>query len=162
KSRIDRLAKTPNFRNFDLEFSPAGHIMREILYTYDETVFRLTNFEYDAAGRLTHTQEFDGPGARTRAPRHIYTDAGGQGIERDETGPIARHGVKEYDGERLISMTSFDGRNTLRKLKTFEYSHNRLAKSESRYYQADGTLGERWIADYNSEDRVDRTYGLKP
>jgi len=34
-------------------------------------------------------------------------------------------------------------------------------KSESLYYLLDGTVCEHWLADYDSEERIHKTYGLK-
>jgi len=161
KVRSDRLAKTPNPNDFDLEFSTAGHILRKTLHTYGETVFRSTHFQYDNTGRLTDTEEFDGAGAKIGASEFVYSEGRCEWLERDEAGIVTRRGLEEYDGERLIRISSFDSCNTPRRIKTFEYSGDRVAKSDSRHYGADGALYERSVTDYDSEGRVARSYGLK-
>jgi len=72
-----------------------------------------------------------------------------------------RRGLEEYDGERLIRISSFDSDDKPRTNKIFEYSDNRLARADSQYYLADGALGERWLTEYDSDGRIARTYGLK-
>jgi hypothetical protein len=82
-------------------------------------------------------------------------------LNRDALGVVANHGVDEYSGKDLLSTSSFDNENRLRRAKTFQYSGGRLAKSDLLYYLMDGTVYEHWLAHYDSEGRIHRTYGLK-
>jgi YD repeat-containing protein len=161
KFSSERLARTPNDSSFDLDFSTTGQVLRKTLYTYDETLFRSTQFEYDVAGRLTRTEDFDGARMKIGSSELLYSEGRCAWIDRDATGIIVRRGLEEYVGERLIRVSSFDSHDKPRTNKTFEYSDNRLARANSRYYLPDGTLGERWLTEYDSGGRVVRTYGLK-
>lgn len=156
----DRLIQTPNHNSFDLDFSNTGLITRKTLYTYGETVFRVTEFEYDDSGRLTRTEDFDATGTKIGSSELVFSQGACAWTDRDGVGVMTGRGVEDYDGERLISVSTFDSRGTPRTNKTFEYSNNRLAKSDSRYHLPNGALTERWLTDYDSEGRAARTYGL--
>jgi len=131
------------------------------LYTYGGTVFRSTQFEYDTVGRLTQTEDFDATGAKIGASEYIYSEDRCERIDRGEAGIVTGRVPEEYDGKHLIRISSFDNRNTPRRIKTLKYSDNRLVKSESRYYGANGDLYELSITDYDSKGRVSSSYGLK-
>jgi hypothetical protein len=66
-------------------------------------------------------------------------------VNRDAMGIITRHGVDEYNDASLILGSSFDAQDRPRRVQTFEYLDNRLAKSDSRYYLPDGAMYERWL-----------------
>jgi len=161
KFSSDRLVHTPDHCSFDLDFSVNGQVSRKTLYTYGEAVFRSTQFEYDTSGRLTRTDDFNGEGLKIGTSEFVYSEGQCARTERDAAGIITGRGLDEYDGPLLIRISSFDSRDMPRRIKVFEYSNNRLAKSDSRYYLPDGALSERCLTDYDSEGRVARTYGLK-
>jgi hypothetical protein len=158
----DRFVQTPNHLNFDLDFSDTGLVSRKTLYTYAETVFRVSEFEYDDLGRLTRTVDFDGTGVKIGSSELVYSEGRCAWTDRDGAEIKTGQGVEEYDGERLICISTFDSPGTPRTKKTFEYSNSRLVKSDSRYYLPTGALNERWLTDYDSEGRVAKTYGLNP
>jgi len=160
KFSSDRLVHTPNHSSFDLDFSSDGQVLRKTLYTYGEVIFRSTQFGYDAAGRLTRTDDLNGEGLKIGTSELVYSEGQCAWTDRDAAGIITGRGLDEYDGELLLRISSFDSRNMPRRFEFFEYSNNRLAKSDSRYYLPDGALAERWLTDYDSEGRVARTHGL--
>lgn len=157
----DRLVHTPNHSSFDLDFSADGQVLRKTLYTYGETIFRSTQCEYDAGGRLTRTEDFDAEGLRIGTSELVYSERQCAWTDRDAAGIITRRGLEEYDGERLIRISSFDSHDKPRTNKIFEYSDNKLARADSQYYLPDGALGERWLTEYDSDGRIARTYSLK-
>jgi hypothetical protein len=63
KSGIDGLGQTRNLNSFDIEFSVPGPVLQKTTYTYGGQTYRSTRFEYNDAGRLTRTTEFDSSGA---------------------------------------------------------------------------------------------------
>jgi hypothetical protein len=156
----DQLDQTPNTNNYDLEFSPTGQVLEETVYTYGGSVYRLTRHEYDDAGRLFRKKMFDKTGAETEVSELVYSPGACSWVTRDTAGSITSRGVSEYSGENLVLTSSCDAQDRRRTLKTFDYSNNKLARSDSRYFLPDGTLSERWLSDYDAEGRILKTYGL--
>lgn len=153
------LQHTPDHDSFDVEFSLLGRSLRETYYTYDGLVHRSTRFHYDEAGRLIRTEKFDHTGACFGCCEHVYSEGKCEWLSRDAAGVITGRGVDEHDGTRLVRLSSFDDHGGPRRIKSFEYSDNRLVKSDSRYF-LDGYV-QRWLADYDSAGRIHKTYGLK-
>src|SRR5215472_4245923 len=56
------LEHLPNLESFDVEFSPAGQVLRQTNYTNAEGVYRTSHFVYDNTGKLIRAVEFDGRG----------------------------------------------------------------------------------------------------
>ena len=50
-SSIEGLARLIDFQSFDLEFSTAPRLVREVQYTHSGTVFGSTRYFYDEAGK---------------------------------------------------------------------------------------------------------------
>jgi hypothetical protein len=76
-------------------------------------------------------------------------------------GNVIRRGLDEYDGERIVLLSLWDGDGRIRRIKSFEYSAGVLSHSESCYYGTDRALYQRAITEYDSLGRISRTYGLK-
>lgn len=161
KFEVDGLAHTANHDSFDVEFSDTGQVLQETIYSYGGSACRSTRFEYDEAGRLTRTAELNNTGAEIGVSEHVYFEGKCTWANRDVAGMITSRGVDEYNGEHLILLSTFDGNDRLKRVKTFEYLDNKLTKSDSRYYLPDGAMYERWLTDYDSHGRVHRTHGLK-
>ena len=156
----DPLKHTPDFASFDAESSPSGQLVLETRYTRGGSVHRCTRFEYDEAGRLVRTASVDGDGNKLGSSELSYAESKCIWVNRDALGVVANHGVDDYSGKHVLSTATFDNENRPRRVKTFEYSGDRLVKSESLYYLLDGTVCEHWLADYDSEESH-KTYGLK-
>jgi hypothetical protein len=163
QSRLDSepLNQTLDLWSFDVEFSLSGQVLQKTSYTYGGTVYRSTHFEYDEAGRLIRTASFDSRGAGLASSELAYTEGKCTWINRDAMGVVSSRGVDEYNGEHLILVSSFDGQDRPKTVKSLEYLDNKLAKSESQYYLPDGAMYERWLTGYDSQGRVLRTQGLK-
>jgi hypothetical protein len=161
KFSIDGLDKKPNHDSYDVEFSIAGQVLQEITYNYGGTPCRSTKFDYDDAGRLTRTSAIGSTGVEIAVSELAYSKGKCTWVNRDATGTITSRGIDEYDGEHLILLSTFDGRDRPKTVKSFEYLENKLTKSDSRYFLPDGTMCERWLTDYDSQGRVRRTHGLK-
>jgi hypothetical protein len=157
----DLLNHTRDLDSFDVEFSPAGKVVLETNYTYSGSVHRCTRFEYDETERLIRTVSVDGAGNKLGSSELTYLESKCIWVNRDSGGDVANHGVDDYSGSCLISTSTFDNENKVRRVKTFEYSDGRLLKSDSLYYLPDGNAYEQWFADYDSEQRIHKTYGLK-
>lgn len=157
----DPLLRVRDLDNFDVEFSPSGQPVLETSYTHSGSVHRCNRFEYNEARRLVSTVSVDGAGNKLESSELTYAESKCVLVNRDALGVVANHGVDEYRGKDLLSTSSFDIENRLRRVKTFEYSGGRLVKSDSLYYLPDGTVYERWLADYDSAGRIHKTYGLK-
>jgi hypothetical protein len=157
----DPLAHVHDLDSFDVEFSPSGQLVLKTSYTQSGSVHRCTRFEYNEAGRVVRTASVDGVGNKLGSSELTYAESKCIWVNRDALGAVANHGIDEYGGKHLLSTSSFDNENRLRRLKTFEYSGGRLVKSDSLYYLPDGAVYERWLADYDPEGRIHKTYGLK-
>jgi YD repeat-containing protein len=157
----DLLRRVRDLDSFDVEFSPSGQPILETSYTHSGSVHRCTRFEYNEAGRLVRTVSVDGAGNKLDSSELTYAESKCVWVNRDALGAVANHGADEYSGKDLLSTSSFDNENRLRRVKTFEYSGGRLVKSDSIHCLPDGTVYERWLADYDSEGRIHKTYGLK-
>lgn len=155
------LQHTPDHNSFDVEFSLLGQILRETSYTHGGLLHRSTRFHYDEAGGLIRTENFDSAGASLGCSEYVYSEAKCERVSRDATGVITGRRLEEYDGKKLVRLSTFDGKSRPNRIKTFEYSDNRLSKSDSRYFLPDGTWYERCLTDYDSAARIHRTYGLK-
>lgn len=147
--------------SFAVEFSLLGQVFYKTFYTHSGVVHRSTRFHYDSSGRLILTENFDTTGARSGSSERLYSEAKCEWAIRNAAGIVTGHGVDEYDGNHLVRTSSFDGAGRPKRIKTFEYSDNRLSKSDSRYFLSDGIWYERWLADYDSAGRIHKTYGLK-
>ena len=156
----DPLCCTRDLHTYDVEFSPSGNVLLETSYTHSGLVHRRIRFDYDEAGRLDRTVTCDGTGKHLGSSVLTYSESKCIWVNRDAEG-VTTNGVSEYSGKHLILTRSFDSENKLRTAKSFEYSGSKVSKSESLYHLPDGTVYERWLADYNSEGRICRTYGLK-
>lgn len=157
----DTLGHLPDLDSFDVEFSPSGQVILKTSYTHSGSVHRCIRLEYNVAGRLVRTVSVDGAGNKLESSELTYAESKCVWVNRDALGVVANHGVDEYSGKNLLSTSSFDNENRLLRIKTFEYSGGRSVKSDSLYYLPDGTVYERWLADYDSEGRIHKTYGLK-
>jgi len=157
----DPLVHIRDFDSYDVEFSPSGPVLLETWYTRSCSVHRRTRFEYNEAGRLIHTVSFDGAGSELGSSEHTYPESKCIWVNRDSRGVITSHGVDNYSGTHLLSTFTFDNENRLKRVKRFEYSNDRLVKSDSLRNLPDGTVYERWLTDYDSEGRIHSTYGLK-
>lgn len=157
----DRLKHVLDPDSFDVEFSPSGKVVVETSYMRNGSVHRCTRFEYDETGRLIRTTSVDGTGNKLGSSELTYVESKCIWVNCDAGGMVSNHGVDDYSGSRLISTSIFDKDNSLKRVKNFEYSDNKLVKSDSLYYLPDGNAYERWLTDYDSEERIHRTYGLK-
>jgi hypothetical protein len=157
----DPLAHVPDLYSFDVEFSASGQPALETSYTQSGSVHRCTRFEYNEAGSLVRTASVDGVGNKVGSSELTYTESKCIWVNRDALGIVANHGTDEYGGGHMLSTSSFDNQNRLRRLKTFEYSDGRLVKSDSFYYLPDGAVYEHLLAYYDPEGKIHKTYGVK-
>jgi hypothetical protein len=155
------LTQKPNPDSFDVEFSPAGRILKRTDYSFGNEVYRFTRFEYDDAGRLIRTVESNAGDTPVAISELVYSEGKCVWTSRDGSGVVTNRGVDEYVGERLtLSSTNHpDGKPKL--LKSFEYSEGKLSQSVSKYYGQSGELSHLWVASYDSSGRVAKTFGLK-
>jgi hypothetical protein len=158
---LGKLAPKPCLDNFDVEFSATGLVLLENSYTYSVSLYRSTRFEYDADGRLIRCTERDSGGGPVSVSERQYSPGKCEWIERDAGGCVVCRGLDEYDGERLVRLSLWGFDNSIRRIKSFEYSGNMLSHAESCYHKVDGSLYERAVTEYDSLGRVSRTYGLK-
>jgi hypothetical protein len=155
------LDQKPNHDSFDVEFSPTGQVLRRTDYTYGSEVCRSYRFEYDDAGRLIRSLEFDSIGAEKAVSELVYSEGKCAWSSRDAVGIVTGRGLDEYVGERLILSSTFDTSGRPRVLKSFEYSEGLLSQSVSKFYGYDGKCSQQWITRYDAAGRVAETFGLK-
>jgi hypothetical protein len=125
-------------------------VRRSEYFVYQNQKTLILNVELDDANRCKRitSVEFSDRGVETR-------------ITRTPSGEVTSRIVDVFEGTRLLSSTTFDGKGQMGREKTFEYEGNRLFKSDSKYYGPDGHLFELCISSYNSEGRIAKTFGLK-
>src|SRR5260370_13171502 len=156
------LEHLPNRDSFDVEFSPSDQILRLTTYNMAGAVIGSNHFEYNNSGKMSRSLEFDSTGRQTHSNDFVHQTQGNRVITVSETdGKFAGRTVEVYEGNLLLSFTSYDGDNLLKREKTFQYAGSGLQTSDSRYYLPDGTLVEQWLSSYDSERRITETYGLK-
>src|SRR5215467_8630807 len=155
------LEHVPNRDSFDVEFSPAGQILRLTTYNMSGAVIGSKHFEYNNSGKVSRSVEFDSTGRQIHSNDLVHQTQGNQVITISETeGKFAGRTVEVYEGNRLLFFALYDSDNLLKREKTFQYAGSGLQTSESRYYLPDGTLVEQWLSSYDSEGRIAETYGL--
>jgi hypothetical protein len=156
------LEHLPNRDSFDVEFSPAGQILRLTTYNMAGAVIGSEHFEYNNSGKMSRSLEFDSTGHQIHSNDFVHQTQGNQVITTNETeGKFAGRTVEVYEGNLLLSFVWYDGDDRLKREKTFQYAGSGLQTSDSRYYLPDGTLVEQWLSSYDSEGRIHRTHGLK-
>jgi YD repeat-containing protein len=157
----ERLQLVPDHNSFDVFFSLSGQVLQQTSHTYGGAIHHSTRFEYDEAGRLIRTTTSDSSEVSLETSELVYPVGQCVWVKRDGGGVMTSRGVDDYDGEYLILASTFDIQDRLKRSKNFEYLNNRLRKSDSKYYGGDGVLYERSLAEYDSEGRIQRSYGLK-
>jgi len=157
----DSLQHIFDFGSFDAELSPSGHLLLETSYTYGGFLYRHTHYEYDEAGRVVRTASVGATGETLGSSELTYAESKCIWVNRDPLGILSSHGVDDYSGKHLLSTATFDRENKPKRVKTFEYSGDRLVKSDSLYYLPDGTVYEHCLSDYDSAGRIHKTYRLK-
>ena len=156
------LEHLPNHDSFDVKFSPPGQTLRITNYDMAATAIGSEHFDYDCLGKLIRCVEFDASGLKTSSSDFIYGSQESRVvIKRKPSGEVISRIVEAYEGNLLLSLTTYDEKGRLKREKTFQYAGDKLTKSDSRYYLPDNTLCEQYISGYDSEGRVARTYGLK-
>lgn len=154
------LNQVPNFDSFDVEFSSTRLVLEKTSYTHSGAVHRSTRFEYNAAGKLVHSEEFDRQGQKLRASELVYSDSKCSWTTCEMSGAITSHGVDEYDGTNLVLSSSYDSKGNPITLKSFEYEEGKLSRSVSKYYGCDGIAIEQWMTTYDEVGRIANTFGL--
>ena len=159
-SRIEDLA---NYDNYDVEFSPAGQVLKKILYTGAMNVQRAEYFTYDDSGKLVLTTELDGTDRciQISSVENPLKRAQTIWVNRAPSGKVTGRTVSVYEEDLLVSFTAYVGEDQLQRQKTFEYAGLKLLRSDSKYFGRDGAVNERWLSSYDSEGRIKETYGLK-
>jgi len=161
RSRLSVLQHVRDFESFDVEFSPAGQVIQTIHYTMSGRVHGSERFTYNEAG-VTGSFCFDAAGSQTTSTDYKYDGEGRQvgWVSKEASGAATRRCVREYAGELLSSVAVFQANGVPLWKKVFHYSGATLQKSRSKYYAPNGNLNEEWISDYDSNGRVQLTFGL--
>jgi hypothetical protein len=159
---IPSLQDLPDLDTFDLDFSPAGQLIRVTHYLGSGAIAELERHVYDDTGRLLRTSRFDRDDVR-RLTHEVEYDVEGQCIgwtKYDATGAVAGHCVQRYAGGLLTSKAVSQASGVSVLEKKFQYEGTTLTKSVHRYYSQNGGLSETWIALYDSCGRLTETFGL--
>lgn len=162
RSRRSVLPHLRDFESFDLEFSPAGQVIRTIHYTMSGSVHGSERFTYNEAGALTGSFKRDAGGLPTAYTEYEYDVEGRQvgWVSKEASGAATQRCVQTYLGELLSSITVFQENGPPVWEKVFEYADATLQKSLSKYYAPNGDLNEEWISHYDSGGRLELTFGL--
>jgi hypothetical protein len=155
------LNQVPNFDSYDVEFSSARLVLAKTSYTHGGAVHRSTRFEYNDAGQLVRSEEFDSKGEKIEIAQLVHSQGKCTRIARDALGVTTNYGVDEYDGTNVVLSSGYDGKGNPQILKSFEYEEGNLSRSVSKYYGYAGTVSEQWITTYDAAGRVAKTFGLK-
>ena len=161
RPRLSGLQHIRDFESFDVEFSPAGQVVQTIHYTMSGRVRGSERFMYNEAG-VTASFCFDAAGVQTTYTEYQYDSKGRQvgWVSKEASGAANRRCAREYAGELLSSVAVFQANGVPLWKKAFEYSGATLQKSLSKYYAPNGDLNEEWISNYDSNGRVELTFGL--
>jgi hypothetical protein len=125
------------------------------------TVIGSEHFSYNDSGKTSRSVEFDSSGRQIGSHDFVHEIAENRVTTISKTeGKFQGRTVEVYDEKLLISFASYDGDNLLKREKTFQYAENKLRSSDSRYYLPNGSLVEQWLSSYDSEGRIEETYGL--
>lgn len=157
-----RLADLPNLESFDIEFSPAGQVVKKTQYTNAVAVYRTRRFEYDEMRRLVRAVEFDGSSIEVAVSEYESLPGRRLCTTHNAAGVTTGQDVDEYDGDRLTLSGSYDAKGLPRRLKFFEYAEGNLTKSVSKHFRADGDLLGISISHFDSHGRIIEAYGLTP
>ena len=162
RSRRSVLPHLRDFESFDVEFSPAGRVIRTIHYTISGSVRGAERFTYNKAGALTGKLFFDAAGVQTSGTEYEYDVEGRQvgWVSKEASGAATRRCVQTYLGELLSSTAVFQENGPPVWEKVFEYAGETVQKSLAKYYAPNGDLNEEWISHYDSNGRVELTFGL--
>jgi len=155
------LNQVPNFANYDVEFSSTGLVLAKSSYTHGGAVHRSTRFEYNPAGQLVHSEEFDSHGQKLEVSEFVYSESKCKWVTRDVSGATTSHGVDEFDGTNLVLSSRYDSKGNPKSLKSFEYEEGKLSRSVSKYYGYDGAVSEQWMTFYDAMGRAAKTFGLR-
>jgi hypothetical protein len=155
------LNQVQNFNSYDVEFSSAGLVLAKTSYTHGGEVHRSMRFEYNDAGQLVRSEEFDSKGEKIEIAQLVRSQGKCTWTARDASGVATNYGVDEYDGTNIVLSSSYDGKGNPKTLKSFEYEEGKLSRSVSKYYGYDGTVSEQWVRTYDAAGRVAKTFGLK-
>jgi len=116
---------------------------------------------YDEAGMVIRTLSLDRAGAQTGDTEYEYGEGRQIGwVSRDASGVVTRRCVQRYVGELLSSLALLQVNGLPVLEKVFEYAGKSLLKSLSKYYAPNGNLTEQWISHYDSNGRLEETFGL--
>ena len=154
------LEHLPNLESFDVEFSPAGQVLRQTNYTNAEGVYRTSHFVYDNTGKLIRAVEFDGRGKEVAVSGFEYSEVRRVCTIRDSAGIVTGRNVEEYDGNVLILLGTYDANGRPKRLKSFEYTKGKLSWAVSEYYGHDGNVAEISISRFDVLGRVIEAFGL--
>lgn len=160
--KLDSLLQITDLDSFDAEFSPIGQLLQETNYNTAGNPIGYDRFVYDDAGRAAQRIRLDGTGVeidRSHFERQI-DENGIVTTSRKPSGEFLGRTIEIYEGKLLLSFSSYDELNNVRRKKAFQYEGTRLLNSDSRYYIPDGSIVEQWLSDYDSESRIVSTYGL--
>jgi hypothetical protein len=152
----------PNFDNFDVEFSPAGKILKETQYTNAAAVHRTRRFTYDETGRLARAVELDGRAIEVTVSEYETFQGRRECTTRNAAGVITGHNVDQYEGDLLTLSGTYDASGLPKCLEFFEYAERNLSRSVMKSFGAEGNLLEVSISHFDSQGRIIETYGLTP
>lgn len=155
------LSHVPNFDSYDVEFCSTRLVLAKTFYTHSGAVHRSTRFEYNCAGQLVHSEEFDRQGQKLKISELVYAESKCKWRTYDASGTTTSHGVDEYEGTNLVLSSSYDSKGNLKTLKSFEYEEGKLSRSVSKYFGCDGTVSEQWMATCDEAGRIAKTFGVK-
>ena len=156
------LAAKPNPDSFDIEFSLTGIVLQHTTYTYEGGVYRSKGFEYDDTGRVIRVTEFGSAGAEAASSEFAYSEGKCVCTTYDAQGFVTSRAVDEYDGERLMLLSTYDANGAPKLLRSFQYAEGKLLQSVSKCYGYDGQLCEQSITGYDPQGRVAKTLDSKP
>ena len=115
------LNQVPNFDSFDVDFSSAGLVLAKTSYTHGGAVHRSARFEYNDAGQLVRSEEFDNKGEKIGIVQLVHSQGKCTWTACDSSGATTNYGIDEYDSTNVVLSSSYDGKGNPKILKSFEY-----------------------------------------
>jgi hypothetical protein len=151
-----------NHDAYDVEFSRTGEIVKVTHYLGSGGIHDTEQFLSDEAGTHFRTLRFDGDGSLTRSTDLLH-DSHSRcvgWVAHDKAGVVEGRGNDQYAEELLVASESYTAAGIPVSQVSFEYAGNVLLKSLKKYYRPNGDLAEQWISRYDSEGRMEETFGL--
>ncbi len=151
-----------DFESYDVEFSPAGQVLRKVSYRRDGSKHGSDVFFYGENGKLLRVESFGATGDLKEIDKFEY-DATGDRTRWERhsaTGEVVRRGVDTFVDGRLEKSEMFNASGLPIKIETFFWNGKILSHAVAEFYGEAWKVAERWMKNYDKHGRLIETFGL--